>query len=780
MNKNKKNYLKNIFDIFTMLSLILVVVFEVTGKININLNDKIVPELIITLLPTIITIVSISLSLAKEEVYGVSLGDFAKLRKKSIYSFVHMVIIMALSILLYTIFYLLSANISIIVLDCFAFVYSMIFLIQEIPFLVRNKNRLKNIIKFKYDNIDKDELFLTQSDNKTLYDIIQYIVLNEGFITAYSTLEDSKKNNTKSAYNSCLISYLIKIQNEYLLEVLETQKTFPQNLWNEYKNISILKSISTAYSNVKILLFGENEINKNVVINIDSISLLKTTIFELHELSINLNLNDDRKLQEIINEFLLSYFNQTNSKEILQFIMLLLIDSLKKGETWFFESLRNTILSPQIQFLSNKYLFSFGLFISIYLSYILDNNLLDKEKSAKILKECSTVSIDNRQSWKQLISRSIEFAKQKIITESLTELVAIYDVFPNEQYFVPWRTNNYINFSKADIINSWLEIIIFNNHIDISEKDVENVINDLDEKTKKIFIDTCLEKWIKNNQLNNDYQIKFLNLFSMECFTTEEENYNKTIIKFLINITKDTIKKEKINKYHNHQEDAEKINKKIKDEFLGYIYNSEFYTNEIELSKENSKCFVVKVTTDNLDCLLDYYLEQLKHSLAYSFREEIELSLKPELINDNNLNEQQISKIMALNPDKHSLLSNFNYNFYESLKDIKLVKNEMLPNNLYFQDGAIKINVEYDEKHSGIKVLNDGEISDIIENDYQEINGLYRLSEVLNDTNTAISCLVTREELVKILKEKTRYIFVVYKKKLSIDINKCLLFKRSD
>ena len=169
--RNKINF-KLIFDIFAAVSLTVLFILEICKVIDIHFDNKLVFELIIVLLPAIITIVSISLSLAKEKVYGVSLDDFVKLRKKSIYSFTHMVVIMSISVALYTIFHIFSTDVTIFVLDGFAFGYSMIFSIQEIPVLVRDKERLNKIIRYRYENEDKNELFLSQSSNKTLYDVI--------------------------------------------------------------------------------------------------------------------------------------------------------------------------------------------------------------------------------------------------------------------------------------------------------------------------------------------------------------------------------------------------------------------------------------------------------------------------------------------------------------------------------------------------------------------------------------------------------------------------------
>lgn len=163
----------------------------------------------------------------------------------------------------------------------------------------------------------------------------------------------------------------------------------------------------------------------------------------------------------------------------------------------------------------------------------------------------------------------------------------------------------------------------------------------------------------------------------------------------------------------------------------------------------------------------------------YSFRKKIESALEPEIIDGYKLTEQQIRLIEKFKPNKHSSLNGLIYNSADEMKiirdDIPLIKSEWLPFNLYFKDSAIKINAKYDDEHSDIRFLKDEEIDNIIDNEYQLINGLYRFSEFSNDTTR--SFLVTRDELKQLLKSRIMYAFVVFKAKVVVDKEKCLWFK---
>ena len=118
-------------------------------------------------------------------------------------------------------------------------------------------------------------------------------------------------------------------------------------------------------------------------------------------------------------------------------------------------------------------------------------------------------------SWKQLVARMIEFSNPKLVTFSLIELLRIYSSIQKSQYYFISNmivTDASRDFDKSNIIDAWLEIVMFGNVFGIDNKDVIEVVNCLDDDTKNYFIETISKKWIIDNELNINYQISFLNV----------------------------------------------------------------------------------------------------------------------------------------------------------------------------------------------------------------------------------------------------------------------------
>ena len=415
----------------------------------------------------------------------------------------------------------------------------------------------------------------------------------------------------------------------------------------------------------------------------------------------------------------------------------------------------------------------------------MNQNFVSNDKRNNILTFLSEPAAglnSDGSSWNQLVARMIEFSNSKLITSSLKELIHIYESIPESQYYFIKNmvvTDASRNFNKTDILDAWLEIILFGECFSIDKTDVEKVIKELDDDTKMFLINSLSKKWIVDNQLNKNYQIKFLKHFNIHVDAVDENFYNKEIIEFLAKYKNDYYKDDLINKINNDSEDVKEMKEDIKTAFDKCIQDNDFIDETVDLSSEKPVFFGWRLEKGDLKMLLDAYLKQLPESLMYSFRKKIESALEPEIIDGYKLTEQQIRLIEKFKPNKHSSLNGLIYNSADEMKiigdDIPLIKSEWLPFNLYFKDSAIKMNAEYDDEHSDIRFLKDEEIDNIIDNEYQLINGLYRFSEFSNDTTR--SFLVTRYELKQLLKSRIMYAFVVFKAKVVVDKEKCLWFK---
>lgn len=785
MSKNNSIIkLKNIFDTMVLISLVSLFILELCKIVKLNFNNKLVFDMIVVLLPATITIVSISLSLTKEKICGVYLNDFIKLRSKSVYSFPHMVLIMSISIALYTVFYMLSATMTIVLLDFFAFCYSIIFSIQEIPVLIQDKKRLNKIIRYAYDNINKTELFLIQNETNTLYRVIQYIVLNDGIVTAFNSLKKNRGKEIKE-YNSKLIEHLLSIQNDYFMETTEDIEVLTMNLNGEYKNIELIKAINNAYSNVEIVLSNKDIIESDEDFNTNTISHLIKSIFALHRLcnSLKLEGKETNKLKIITSSILLAdYSVNKRQKSMYTFALIMSVITLNDGDIWFIKQLRDNNLCSTALFFLDKC--TLGLFISIFISHILGGNIINDEKKAEIiafLNEPAEGLNSYGISWNRLLANQIEFTSSKLLTNSLTKLINIYRLV-NPTQFTPFRSGATFdisqNFDEGAIINAWLEIILFMRSYNIDLVDFKNVIATLNQDAKSKLIDTLSQKWIVDNGLNEKYQTSFLNYFNFYKVPINENYCNKEFIEYLANYRKDYYMNKVMREISNADTDVKKMKSLIKEKFDKMERENEFLDDKIDLMSENSFSFKWQLENKNLNELLSQYLDQLPDLFSMAFKKEIQSAISPNLIENYKLTDEQFKEIYDFNPDKRShfygLINNSSDELSKIEKNVCLSESKILPFNFYFKDGAIKINIEYDEESSDIRFLNDDEVNNIIDTEYQVVNGLYRYSEFSKDVTK--SFLVTREELKNFLSKEIIYVLIVFKKKIVIDKCKCIWY----
>ena len=786
--KNRSEIKENlcyIFDGILVIILAVIYILELTKVIKVGFKNELVFDLILILLPSIVTIVSISLSLTKEKLYGVTISEFTKLRRTK-YSFIHMVIVMSLSIALYTVFCLTpSVVLTILILDAFDFIYSLLFSIQEIPLLVQDKRTLKRIIRDSYENRNKSEDFFEQRGESILFRVIQNMVLTEGIKSSYNMLKHTKGNDVTS-YNSNLFDVLLSFQNKYYWDASEDLEVLSSNLSGEYKNIEIINAINRGYWNVEDLLSDDPDINYSNDFSDDKTYHLTRSIFVLHRICDNLKLYDKEKekIKDIIHGGLLSKFScDKYDKRFLSFVTSMSILSLKDGDIWFIKNLRDNNLYPSAIFSFDNC--KLGLFISIFIAHILDKKLVPSDSIESIeffLNEPTCGLNHDGSSWNMLLARMMEHSNPKDVAHSLIELLDIYDSISKYQYwfdnqgFISDASNN---FEKRNIIDAWLEIILFGDCFYITKENVEDVINLLDADTKRILIDVLSKKWILDDKLCTTCKLRFLNYFSKENIIVSENYTNKPIIEYLASFRSEYYKRDLKEKINNDEADVVDMKNKIKSTFDDCIKGSSFYDRAIDLAKENKLYFTWRLEKGDLQSYFKAYLRQLPNSINLIFRKQIEKRIKPLYINNHELSEEQIDKIRKLTPAGRSAISGV-YNRTDELQKMidgipAVNENMVLPLNFFFKSDAIRLNAEYDEDTT-IRPLKDEEIDYIIDQDYQMVNGLYRYSEFTNDTTR--SFLVTREELKEILKSKIQYAFIVFKVKIIIDNKKCLWFDR--
>ena len=786
MKKNKIN-MRIVIDICAFIILVSCFLIEFFKVVHFEIENRVNVDLIIILLPTIITIVSISLSLTKEKIYGVTINEFIKLRKKSTYCFLHMVIIMSLCIAFYSALFLFEKSFTILVLDAIAFLYSVIFAVQEIPVLVQNKRALRKIIMFSYENRRKAEIFLEQRDENTLYRVMQNMVLVEGIKVAYNSLKSNSSDEESKMHNSNLFDNLLTFQNKYYFDASEDLKFLSDNLSGEYKNIDILSAINRGYWNIEDLLSNDVSINFFNDFKEDKTYHLTRSIFALHSICSRLELQEKekKKIEGIISNILLASISDGKvDKKYMSFALTMSIISLKDGDVWFIKYLRDNNLYPSILFSFDKCLL--GLFITIFISHIINYNLIPVEKinmiNAFLNEPTEGLNSDGSTTWNCLFFSMLEFSNSISLANSLLKLLETYNFVPEVYYYFMKEMvfcDSSTDFSRSVIIDAWLEMILFGESFGIKKDDVVSVINSLNGDNKEAFINTLTDRWIEDDHLRIDYKIKFLSSFSNHKIEAKENFYNKPIIDFLVKYKNDYYMEEHINKIKNDAADSKEIVCRIKKSLNNYKEKCIFCDKNLDFSKNKKICFSWKLEKGDLYMLLDAYIKQFPDSVDYFFRKIIESEVKKNVFLDYKLTQTQINEIKKFSPDGRSSLNGIIYNTSDELNEISMglqsSECKMIPSNFFFKKEAIRVNVEIDEELSEVNYLTNDELDYLIDNEYQDINGLYRYSEFTNDTKR--SFLVTREDLRTLLYNQTRYVIIYLKYEIAVDSDKCLWYK---
>lgn len=134
MNRKLSRLFSYIFDLIAFLILLIFTLLDLClfKKQNDDADDcHEVSAIVVTLVPCIITIVSISLSISKEKIYGVTINEITELRGRFYFTFFHMVIITCVIIGTYSLLSALNAKVGIYCLGLISLIYSIVFLFKK-------------------------------------------------------------------------------------------------------------------------------------------------------------------------------------------------------------------------------------------------------------------------------------------------------------------------------------------------------------------------------------------------------------------------------------------------------------------------------------------------------------------------------------------------------------------------------------------------------------------------------------------------------------------------
>lgn len=736
-------------------------------------------DLILILLPTVITIVSVSLSLTKEKIYGATLNEINEIRGGMYFSFLHSVIIMCAIFLAYSFIYVFDLRIASYVLGLITWIYSLIFLCQEISLLIKSKSTIKSILKKRFKKRGATFELMSQKKEKIFYKMIQNVVLTEGIKTAFDLL--NKKGNEGKT-----LDFLLDSQNDYFKEVIEDIPLINFSTFEKNMKANILTAIDIGYENIIQLLSNSSDFGSSLVVSENINYYIAGTILRLHEICVKTDMleKEKKKMDRIISDYLLFHTSKCQLDGATAVIILLCLDTIQKGETWFIKFLRDNSLGPANIF--DLELCPIGLFVSMLLAHILQNNILletEKQKIQDFLLEPTDGLNSFGTNWCESVEMMLEGSNPHEVAKSINKFIIFFKslktneiyLFGNKKKLCYGEENS---FTLEDVFSQWIEILLFSNQCHCYDFTLKEIIDGLDENDKECLFDILSNKWVINGELNKDIKSIFLDTFIIKKnFSFKNYSFNSEILnsflEFYTNVNKEKIAKKMENDV-NLAEQKQNVMKLAEQT----IKNNDFFDRNLPLD-EKIVFYKFQIYDFDFKSKIISQLKLLPRFFMKIISDEIKKQARQEKREKYQLTDNDAEIILYFKPEfttEMFIVNQYEGKYFNEINELNLKEsNGITTSHVYFKAGAIKFNADIIENQTIVRRLTNDELEEIIQNNYQPLsNGLYRYSEYNYGAN---SFLVTKEELKKYLEGQIMSVQIAFKMKVVIDYNKCLIFK---
>lgn len=792
MNKKQSNILSYIFDLIMIFILIVFILLDIlvfketNSETSYQINE--VSAVIITLIPCIITIISISLSMSKEKIYGVTFNEISSIRGSFYFTFFHMILITCGIIGIYSTLSFFGLKKVIYSLELISLIYSVIFSIQEIPILCHSKWIIKRILNENYLKTSRNNLLYEQESTNIFNIMITNIIFTEGISTAFNLLKKNKKEKEK---NIELLDYLLSMQNEYLRKVLESLSLEKTSLSDTYYDVSILNAIDKCYDNIKEMVSGDYE--KYLLTKFDKEKYYHITrsIYSLHNLCSKLELQNKEKekmIPIITYSGMLSFLEKNNDLGMSTIISMLAF-TLNEGNIWFVKLVRDNNLYPSAIFDFEEC--SIGIFTCMIISHLFSKRVLNENEKKEIknfVEEQAQGINSDGSTWKQLMQRAIEFSRVEKVTDSILQLLKYYDSINECDFYFHGTQKKSVydatdNFTKQNIFHDWLLLVFLSVYHNFLSIDLGSIFNQLNDKDKKVLMEELSENWLENGNIKEGINMDFLTFFEIGVSINLFKIYSaKELIKQLVSLHDSYYK----TIYCSSLSPNDKTNSLIEDKKIiikatkDAIINNPFYDETLPVDNEPKKCFRFIVKEPEHRKILKMYLKQLPISFITMINDALEEKIGKISDEEKVITDDIVREIINLNPkyssynysfDSYIMSNNNEYTNQFSLLNIKKIP--ALYPGLFLKDNAIRFNTIVDEDLTFIRQLKNDELEKIIIDEYKPFdNGLYRYSKFDNDSKHDF--YVTKEELMEYLKETIFYVSIVFKSAIDIDDSKII------
>ena len=776
-----RNFLPLLFDLLCSASIIVVLSKECLRTMQSGFGDY--ANALLCLLPALITVISVSLQIRDQTIYGLPMRRYQELRKYPCFEFVHMVVIVIALFVLELIARLMNHGIALACISIISLVYALWFALSELPLLMKNERVARYILSHHIQSYeDNDEGYdHSQTNNNLFYHSIDGIINEKGLKQAFLAL---KRINLDDSF---LASYLLNIKLKYLTDLHKELLVRKDNPYFPALFVDPLIILQESFEDLKGLLSFDGVFNYTLIYDdMDIYPLIRLTNL-LHLLARDLSLDESEEIQEY-KHALLSYYwhlDKNNASKLLNnYISILVHQNALCGQTWFLKAFRDY-----------DYLFSYYkidkyplvYFAAMILCHAFNSRYVRDDYKMVIqsfMEEKSNGLNTNGFSLRENLAGYIQNSgDSELLFEALGVFISISsqlnraacDIYPeaNRSFLV----DDSSSFNTQLVVKYWIEILLFTPSICCDKKTIKLHFDRLCSDYRLIIKDTIEKRFLEENgTMKHDVETPFfIFLFgsSLRCF-------NKTVADCLLDL-RNTQNLEDYDSNHQPLDDI-------------FIHELELKGEELVASSLESLPVFEKYKDDEVETYSnEFKLEGERDDIYQLFRSclrELPMSINRIICAKvlskihriallERYSQGDIERILSLKPlykgDDWRLLYDCSEEQDIRLKELNMVSVDYLPNHTFAAQGGVLFKVPDNGISIAVRRATSQEINDIIDNDYVLSNGLYTFSNYKNPRYG--SFLVTREELYKKLFDRVVFVKINATISTKIDPLKILSFK---
>lgn len=631
MNKKKKilNILSDGYsNKLPIIFLSLIVLFIGLGLINNivkvsvfkNRYAIIASDIVVTLLPTVLTVISILYSIGDHKIYGIRINDFRKLRNKKYFTFSEMVYLIIFTFAIYAIAVFLKLDLCIILIDISSIYFSIKFLMENLPIIEEDMTKINNEIReiFRerlnsdnYDNVDSNIII-----------ILRNLILNKDIDSTIKILILDEEIN----YNSYILELILDVMTKMLRDDLSKIK-FSNNWAKDYDETfdtfkSILRNLNTLFEN---RFFGiKNYYEKVFITKISLIIFLLNDFSDVPNLKESVIFNTKELVRTIKNLSIKDDSAYLKFKtSILGYLLKL---SFSQNKSIFIKEYIDVVLSEYYYFIDFSY---FHIYFSIFLYYCLNKSLNFNFKTEidEYMNENVKVSYNKQISFKGFINEKVP----RISFEDSLKLIVVFS-----KIFKSFNNIAFDYFLYDFIISSWIEIIFKNyNSSTFNLNKIDYIFKNIDDNDK-----TNIS--LKLNEI---------------CFN-QDDDFNLIGFNFLkfyglslnLNLTNN-------DPFVQYLRDFKNIQLKI-----SYLNKEKYYSLDTIKESVQSKIINFKNKYTNFDKSLECKKSKITKKFCFDLFDYNEIDKYLDKFDDELTNIFTYNQVLSTNDDKINSLKSFNFN----------------------------------------------------------------------------------------------------------------------